>query len=336
MWTRLLPSCWFLGLCQSLRGRAGPALSTLGFYALPGLGTLIAIAFGVYAAGYYRHFIRIPEMIDGESTGYGSERSWMGRWLEGWVLRTPFQRGCSAFVWKTLLRSESHRLLLSGVGGLGLVVALQALLSAFESENSWAAAMASGDGLSIPLVLGFFVIVSLRIAFDIPIELRSNWVFRLLLDAENHECEALARKVILLAVLPWVLLISFPIYAYAAGWVAGSLHTFVVVVWSLLLTDGILIRFRKVPFTCSFPVFQQHSIVTLLGLMFGFFLFAVITPQFEAWAFNEPLRMILLVPLVVAAWYVPRFIRHNDLDVEKRMIFEEAPARAVEVLRLGD
>jgi hypothetical protein len=70
--------------------------------------------------------------------------------------------------------------------------------------------------------------------------------------------------------------------------------------------------------------------------MFGFFLFAVITPQFEAWAFNEPLRMILLVPLVVAAWYVPRFIRHNDLDVEKRMIFEEAPARAVEVLRLGD
>jgi hypothetical protein len=260
----------------------------------------------------------------------------MGRSLDRWVLRTPFQRGCFQFVWKTVLRSEAHRLVLAGIGGLGLVLASQALLTAFQGVGTWSNALVSGDGLSIPLVLAFFVIVGLRLVFEIPVELRSNWIFRLMLDAEKHECEPLARKVMLAAVQPWVVLISFPVYVWAGGWEIGVLHTAVVVIWSVLLTDAVLIRFRKLPFTCSFPLFQQHSIVTLLGCVFGFFMFAVITPQFESWALAEPVRMIALVPCAAAAWYGPRYIRRTDLDIEKRMIFEEVPTRAVELLQLGE
>ncbi len=336
MWTQLLPSCWFLGLCQSLRGHADPALSSLARYALPGFGAVMVVALGVYAAGYRRHFVRIAEMTEGSSTERAAKRSIVGLALDRWVLRSPFQKACFQFVWKTLLRSESHRLVLAGIGGLGLVLAAQALVSAFQGSGLWSKTFVSGDGLSIPFVLAFFIIVGLRLVFEIPVELRSNWIFRLMLDAEKHECEALARKVILVAVLPWMLLISFPIYAYAGGWVIGFLHTVVVATWSILLTGAVLIRFRKLPFTCSFPLFQQHSIVTLLACVFGFFLFAVVTPQFESWALIEPLRTLVLVPVTAVAWYVPHHIRRNDLDIEKQMIFEEAPARAVEVLQLGD
>jgi len=335
-WTRLLPSCWILGFCQSLRGHADPALSALARLALPGFGAVIVIAFCVYAVGYHRHFVRIAETTEGASAGHAPKATRLSALLDRWVLRTPFQKGCFRFVWKTLFRSESHSLVLAGIGGLGLVLASQALLSAFEGGSSARASMVSSDGLSIPLVLAFFIIVGLRMVFEIPVELRSNWIFRLMLDAEKHECEQLARKVILISVLPWVLLISFPIYAYLGGWVVGCLHTVVVVTWSLLLTDAVLIRFRKLPFACSFPLFQQHSIVTLLGCVFGFFLFAVVTPQLEAWAFADPVRMIVFVPLAAVAWYIPRHIRRNALDVEKEMIFEEAPTRAVEVLQLGD
>ena len=335
-WTRLLPSCWFLGLCQSLRGHADPALSALARLALPGFAAVIVIAFCVYAAGYHRHFVRIAELTEGASTGHAAKRSRWEAVLDRWVLRTPFQKGCFRFVWKTLFRSESHRLVLAGIGGLGLVLACQALLSAFENGEPSGKAMVSSDGLSVPLVLAFFIIVGLRIVFEIPVELRSNWIFRLMLNAEKHECEPLARKVILVSVLPWVLLISFPIYVYLGGWVVGCLHTLIVLTWSLLLTDAVLIRFRKLPFTCSFPLFQQHSIVTLLACVCGFFLFAVVTPQFESWALFEPLRMIVFIPLVAAAWYVPRYIRQNAMEIEKELIFEEAPTRAVEVLQLGD
>ena len=335
-WTRLLPSCWFLGLCQSLRGHADPELSALGRMALPGFGAVIVIALCVYAVGYQRHFVRIAEMTEGTSTERAAKKSELSAWFDRWALPTPFQRGCFHFVWKTLFRSESHRLVLAGIGGIGLVVASQALMSAFENGEPAGKAMVSADGLSIPLVLAFFIIAGLRMVFEIPVELRSNWIFRLMLNAEKHECEPLARKVILVSVLPWVLLISFPIYVYLAGWLAGCLHTLIVVAGSLVLTDAVLIGFRKLPFTCSFPLFQQHSIVTLLGCFFGFFLFAVVTPQMESWALVEPVRMIMFVPLAAVAWYVPRHIRQNAMDVEKELIFEEAPTRAIEVLQLGD
>ncbi len=335
-WTRALPSCWFLGLCQSLRGHADPTLSALGHLALPGFAAVIVISFCVYALGYQRYFISIGEMTEGGSSECVANKSQLGSWFDRWVLRTPFQKGCFRFVWKTLFRSESHRLVLAGIGGLGLVLTSQALLSAFENGEPARRAMVSADGLSIPLVLAFIIIFGLRIVFEIPVELRSNWIFRLMLNTEKHECEPLARKVMLMSVLPWLLLISFPIYAYFGGWVVGCLHTLVVVTWSLLLTNAILIRFRKLPFTCSFPLFQQHSIVTLLGCVFGFFLFAVVTPQVEAWAFIEPVRMIVFVPVAAAVWYVPHRIRQNAVDVERALIFEESPKRAVEILQLGD
>jgi hypothetical protein len=335
-WMCLLPSCWFLGLCQSLRSHADPALSALARLALPGLGVVVVIAFGVYAAGYHRHFVRIAEMTEGFSTGRSAKQAQLGAWFDRWVLRTPFQRGCFRFVWKTLFRSESHRLVLAGIGGLGLVLASQTLLSAFENGEPSRKVMVSSDGLSIPLILAFFIIVGLRVAFDIPVELRPNWIFRLMLDADKHECEPLARRVILVSVLPWVLMISFPIYAYFGGWVVGCLHTVVVATWSLLLTDTVLIRFRKLPFTCSFPLFQQHSIVTLLGCVFGFLLFAVLTPQFESWALSDSIRMAGIAPVVAVVWYVVSRIRNNTMEIERTLIFEEAPTRAIEVLQLGD
>jgi len=335
-WARLLPSCWFLGLCQYLRGYSDPAMSTLTAYVLPGVGAVMAVAFCVYVAGYRRYFIRIAEMTEGASSGRAATQSALGEAFDRWVLRTPFQRGCFRFVRKTLVRSESHRLVLAGVAGMGLVLASQELLSAFQGGGPWTKAVLSGDGLSIPLVLAFFIVVGLRMIFEIPADLRSNWIFRLMLDGEKHECESLARKALLVSVLPWVLLIAFPVYAWAGGWAVGGMHAVVVVAWSVILTELVLIRFRKVPFTCSFPLFQQHSIVTLLVCVMGFILFAVLTPQFEAWALFDPLRMTLIIPLAAAAWYIPRYIRSHALDVEKQMIFEAAPVRTVEVLHLDE
>jgi hypothetical protein len=176
----------------------------------------------------------------------------------------------------------------------------------------------------------------LRVAFEIPVELRSNWIFRLMLDAGKHECEAMARKVILIFALPWVVLIAFPVYAYFAGWMVGLLHTALIVTWCILLTNAVLVRFRKLPFTCAFPLFEQHSIVTLLGWAMAFLAFAIVTPEFESWALLDPIRMIGFIPLASVAWYVPRRIRQNTMEIEKQLIFEEVPTRAVEVLQIGD
>jgi len=332
-WTLLFPSCWFLSLCQSLRGRAGPAQMELARLPLPGIAVLTVVALGCYAIGYHRHFVRIPEIA--AVTAPMPRRSRMGALL-ALVLQTPFQKGCFPFVWKTLVRSETHRLVLTGIGGLGLVLASQALMNAFAGAKSLHQAALSPEALSIPFILTFLIIIGLRIVFEIPVELRSNWIFQLMLDADRQECQSLARKVVLTLALPLVLTIAFPAYVYLEGWRVAFLHALLVGIWSVLLTNIVLIRFRKVPFTCTLPVFKQHSIVLLLSVCFGYLLYAISTPEFESAALAEPLRMIGLVPVAAVAWFVPHRLDQSTIEIERKLIFEESATRTVEALRLSD
>jgi hypothetical protein len=335
-WTLLLPSCWFLSLCHALRGRGGPAVMELARLALPAIAVLALAAPALYAIGYGRHFMRIPEMTDSTVGARTTRRSSLGWLLQRLVLRTPFQSGCFGFVWKTMLRSETHRLVLTGVGGLGLVLASEAMMNAFYGANSLPVAALSPQALSVPYILTFFVIVGLRIVFEIPVELRSNWIFQLMLDRDHQECEGLARKIILTLVLPLVLVTLFPAYVYLEGVGVASLHTLVVGVWAGLLTNIVLVRFRKLPFTCTLPLFKQHSIVTFVGCCFGYLIYAVSTPEFESSAMSRPVRMISLAPVAAVAWLVPHLLAKSTIDIEKTLIFEEPATRAFETLRLSD
>jgi len=103
-----------------------------------------------------------------------------------------------------------------------------------------------------------------------------------------------------------------------------------------LLTNIVLIRFRKVPFTCTLPIFKQHSIVLLLSVCFGYLLYAISTPEFESSALAEPLRMIFLVPVATVAWFIPHRLDKSTIDIERKLIFEESATRTVEALRLSD
>jgi hypothetical protein len=332
-WLNWLPSCWFVGLCQALHGHADASLSSLAHLALPGLVLTIVFAFCVYALGYRRYFLRIPEMAEASPSERSSQTRATGAWFERVVLRTPFQRGCFPFVWRTLFRSEPQRLALAGISGLGIALASQSLATASQAHPARDSAP-SAAALAPPLILAFFVIVGLRAVFEIPADLRSNWTFRFTLDGEHHECRALARKVILTCVLPCIVMIGLPLYAYEYGWLIGILHTLVVAAWSVLLTNAVLIHFRKLPFTCPMPVFQQYSIVTLIGGASAFFLFAIATPQAESLALAEPLWMASFIPVAALFWYIPRRMERDSLEQE--LVFEEKPPHAVEVLHLVD
>ena len=335
-WTMLTPSCWFLGLCQTLNGRAGPALVQLSRLAFPGFALVAGLALFAYAVSYHRYFVRIAETTEITDTGHASRVSLWGVLLDRVALRTQFQRGCFRFVLTTMIRSEPHRLVLTAVGGLGLVLASQALMGAYEGASSVRAAALSPDALSIPFILSFLAIVGLRMVFDMPVELRANWIFQLMLDENGQECERLARKVILILVLPPLLLITFPPYVYLEGWIIAGLHTMLAVVWAVLLTNIALVRFRKLPFTCTLPLFKQHSIVTFLSCCFGFLIYAVSTPEFESSALLEPWRMLSLVPVAAVAWYVPHYLAKSAIELERKLIFEEAPTQTIEALRLSD
>jgi hypothetical protein len=277
----------------------------------------------------------MEEMADLASVNRTHWPTRLVEWFDTWILPTPFQKGGFHFVWRTLFRSEVHRLALASILGLGIVLSSQFLASAVQTKSA-VGSTPSADALAVPFVLAFLIVVGLRIVFEIPADLRQNWVFRFTLDAEHHQCATLARKVILAFVLPWLFLVGFPLYVHFDGWLVASLHILLAAAWSMLLANVLLMNFRKFPFTCPMPVFQQHSIVTLLGGALGFFFFAIATPQAEARALAEPVWMLAFVPVAALFWYIPRQIEKDAIDVERRLVFEEAPSRAVQVLQLRD
>jgi hypothetical protein len=335
VWAFFVPSCWFVSACQFLRGRANPAMVELAQLCLPGLVGVTVVAFCTYAVGYRKHFVRIAEIAEGVTVEH-PPRSWGFGLIDRYLLPSPFLRGCFRFVTKTLVRSEAHRLVLTGVGGLALVLASQAMMNAFQETASLQKAALTPEALSIPFTVTFLLLIGMRIVFEIPVEIQANWIFQLMLDSDRQECEPLARKVMLISVLPWLLTLTFAVYCYLEGVVVASLHTWLVLIWSLLLTNVLLIRFRKLPFTCSLPVFKQHSIVILILLCLGFLIYAGSTAEFESSALSEPVRMLGLLPVVLIAWLIPRYLGKNTIELERKLIFEESAVRTVEALRLSE
>jgi hypothetical protein len=107
-----------------------------------------------------------------------------------------------------------------------------------------------------------------------------------------------------------------------------------VIVWGALLSDVLLVRFRKIPFTCSYPPFRDSAIMLVVCYLLGFFVYVVVMAQFESWALPAPPRLLLLVPPLLGIRYGLSRIRDEQIDLDKELIFEEKTTRGFEVLDL--
>jgi hypothetical protein len=331
---RFLPSTWFLGLCQLLRGRADPALAKLAHVAIFGLGSACFLALAAYTFSYRRCFLRLPEFADTPSGHLGARTSWIFRVLDLLILRTPFQRAGFRFVLKTLLRNETHALALGAFLGLGAVVASGTLFSAFNAEGT--TPLPSADVLSVPLTLGYCLLIGVRLIFDIPAHLQANWIFRFLLAKTIHKSEALARCIMLCLVSPWIFLVLLPIYLHFWGWTVALLHMVLVTAWVVFLTEVLLVGFRKLPFTCKYPPFQHSAVVTVIAYVLGYLAFAGMTSEIESEALLSPVVGEIFLVISLGVWYTIYRVRRSVAELEKNLIFEDATAAPFEFLHLTD
>jgi hypothetical protein len=331
---RFLPSAWFLGLCQLLRGRAHPALTQLAHLAIVALPSVCLVVLITYTLGYRRCFMRLAEFSDTPAGNLGMQASWIFNVLDRVIFRTPFQQAGYRFSLRTLFRNETHALAIGGSAGLALVLASRTLYSVLHGRD--AGPFPSAEVLSIPLIFGYCLLVAIRFGFDVPAYLRANWVFRFLLPNNSEESVTLARRILLCLTLPWIVFVAFPIYGQFWGWTLSLLHCSLVMLWFVLLTEVLIVGFRKLPFTCTYPPFQHSAVVLVMGYVFGFFLFTVITSQLELYAFSRPCRGTLLLILSLAMWYAVYRIRRSVREADAKLIFVDVPAPAFECLHLSD
>ena len=325
----LLPPVWYLALYQSLQGHATAELGTLSPFALRALGVVFASGLLLSAISYRRCFMRISE----SSGGPLFQRAAGLRLPLGFsFLRSYFQRACCGFAIRALLRSEKHCIFSGGFAGMGLVAASETALSAFAQPKP---PIPTADLLSIPLTLVYFVICGLRFVFEMPVELEANWMFQIILDPGRHESVAVARNVSLAIVVPAIILPTFAVYGLLWNWRLGVLHAVYVLALSLGLIEGLLVGFRKIPFTCSFPPFRNHVVMLALLGVVGYSFFSGNGSEIEHWMMVRQLRFLWLVPATAAAYDILRRLRNEIAPVDASLIYRDQPTAPVTTLGLS-
>jgi hypothetical protein len=319
-----MPPVSFLGLARTvwLQG-ADPFATKTSRAALVAVGVTILIAFVAYALSFRRAFLRIPEMADaGPLPRLRHSRSPLAP-LHKVILRAAPQRACYYFVAKTLLRSDGHLQILLGFAALGLVLSAETLSSTTNLRSLVNGQSPSTEFLSVPFILAFCVIVGIRFAFELPADLRANWIFRYWLDPGQRDARAVGRRILLLFSLPWLAPAAFLSVLFFWGWTAALLHAAILIACTILLIETVLIRFRKIPFTCSYPPFQSHSGLIFVAYLFGFLFFTDYIPLVEHWSLFNPWESTWFIPLLAAALLGLRQYRKQLLDMDKQLIFEE-------------
>jgi CubicO group peptidase (beta-lactamase class C family) len=323
-----LPSYWFLALYQQLNGSMHPALEPLAARAWMGLAGVVCGTPVVYALCYWRTLQKIveePDIMPGDGPG---SRQW--RWLPRFGSQA--QTAIGQFSVRTLARSKQHRLILGFYLGIGFALislmlkAPRAAMSDPSRERSmllWAAS----------IVMMVLAAVGTRVAFALPLDRRANWIFRVIGVQAGFETLAATRRALLL-------LSAAPVWTVTAllCWRIrpdrqNAAHLAVLGLVGLIVADLCLLRFRKIPFTCSYLPGKSRVNMVLVAA-FGVQLLSSEALTLERDALRETGSLLAMLALLVIVWIcVRRTTVALARSEEQEPRFEEEASPAV--LELG-
>ncbi|HUX67222.1 MAG TPA: hypothetical protein VMV31_07020 [Terriglobales bacterium] len=278
-WCR--PLFWFIGLDRRLLGNAPPAWAGYGRGALPALAGAALAAVALYPLGCRRQF---RAALGAASAPTGALARALRPGLDRF-LPQPRQRAVFGFAAATLARSRRHRLYLSAWLGAGVAVGLETLLA-----SPGRASAAPVPLLGLPLVLCFFLLLGLRHTFTLPIQPAANWIFRLSeTDAQPERLGAAPKLMFAFCAAP-VLLAALPLGVRLWGWRRAVMHLAWVGLLAVVLIEVLLLRFRKLPFTCPYLPDQANFKILWVLYWLGFTLYAQTMARLEYREWSQPWR----------------------------------------------
>jgi hypothetical protein len=307
---RLLPSFWFLGLYESVVGIAKPDMVEMAHWALIALALSILATLTTYALCYQRQFLRLAESFDNLAGNRHGAWFKMPEWLKRVFFRSAFEEAYILFAWRVLTRSERHVMFLGGYLGVGLVLVAQA---------------AEGDPKQVPLLLAFFLISGLRFAFDMPAASpAANWSFQISANDIAPSPSAVARRLLMLLVLPWQLL---PVGSFA--------HVLLNLAFAVLGIDLVLLDFQRIPFTYRVQADSRKMVMRFVLALLVFLMLAPFLAWLEKWATREWWHYAIVAAGITAAWLeLRRRRRANERDASGLSFAERAPSE-FELLKLA-
>jgi hypothetical protein len=354
--TYLSPPMWFVGLYETMTGpvvydlpaqapwrrqywslivnerdRArylahAPAFARLARIGLSSLAVLGLVCLAALAVG--RRRVTPPGLS--ESAVLRALRGVASWWATRCLVRRPVSQAAFFFTLQTLWRSATHRAYLAGYLALGLAVGVVS-----TGTVDWARAPEALPPvrlLAFQMILAFFLLAGLRNVFAIPAGLRENWVFRLSWDEDWRAYLAGVRRAAAAGVLLPLLLVWVPFHTLLWGGRTAALHLLFGWLASLALSELLLLKFSKLPFTCSYSpkgTFKTRwpwYLLAFLSCTFGF-------ARIERLALGTPASSAVLAGSLCVALAGIAAYRNWLLRRGQSVVFDDLPEQTT--LRLG-
>jgi hypothetical protein len=242
---------------------------------------------------------------------------------------------------RTLLRSPQHRVILAFYWGIGFALAIFLLKTPRGGRIVADVATPPGgiwDDPSLPMLISLFMmglsVLGARVAFSLPRDLRSNWIFRVTpVQSGVRYLAARRRALAVCSVLP-VWIASAALFLTIWPWRSAVGHLIVLALVGMLLVELSLQRgVQKIPFTCAYLPGKSSIHATLwIGLM-------VLVPltikasDIELSALQDVASYATMVTVLAAAWAVARWrtTRLAKAEDVAPQFEEELPSAVVEL-----
>lgn len=237
-------------------------------------------------------------------------------------VRPPVWAGLG-FIAATLARNRLNLMVLAGMVALGVGVVLDFLLASWTNHPSQLreqSRLVVYRAIAPSLTLVLVTLVGLRAAFLLPVKREANWVFRLI-DPPAVRASLLASIEVsfVVAGVALPLLIGLPLQIAALGLHRSALQTPFILMMGLLMSEVVLWRWRRVPFTCSYIPGKSHLTVVILGTWLAYGVAVFVAAHLIAWTVLRPSRMTMVAGVLLAAY---AWLRRRRVAASETMSFE--------------
>jgi hypothetical protein len=241
---------------QQLSGSLHPALEPFARRAWIGLFVAVCATAIAYAASYVRTLRKIVEEPD---ISPGFKHAWLPQFGRS------FAGAIAQFSMRSLFRSRQHRMIFAFYMGFGLAFAILFLNA--PPEVSGPPSGNPGNLPSVPLLASTIVVmgswvVGARVVFSLPLDLRANWIFRVMPFRAGRQCLSARRRALFaLSVAPaWA--ISAAALFWLSPWKPAAVHLALLGCLGIVLAEFSFGGVQKIPFTCSYLPGRSNLHVT--------------------------------------------------------------------------
>jgi len=334
---RWFPPAWFLAWCEVVQGTADAQFQSLartGLYALAAAGAWATAAYAVAYGRHARASLEIPAKAAGRPANQRRTNRSAGDRLLRRLMRNPLERATFRFALGTMRQSPKHRLILAAYVGTGLAIVLEEIVTlSFRGGDAWRQARETAL-LSLPLVIGFFLLSGMRFVFNIPSELPANWIFQITERGETRAYLAGVRKCMALVVVAPLTLVTLPVYSLLFDPAMAIAHAAYCALLSLIMIEALLWRMEKLPFACSYAPGKVPVVALLCGYWLAFMAYTDFMVLIETYFLRSLAATAICLTLLGGAFWALTAYRKRPAPESTALVFHEEPEPVVRTLDL--